>query len=157
MLINNMLLSKFVGYYEKQVEAWKSDLGAVYDVVSLIIEVQKTWSFLENLFIGSEEVQKELPRESEQFVGIDKEMKEIMAKGCQVLNVKKFCTIDGMLKRLEKIESQLKVCEKALNDFLDGKRRAFPRFYFVSVNDLLDILSNGNSPEKINRHMSKIY
>jgi dynein heavy chain len=36
---------------------------------------------LENLFIGSEEVQKELPRESEQFVGIDKEMKEIMAKG----------------------------------------------------------------------------
>jgi len=40
---------------------------------------------------------------------------------------------------------------------LDGKRRAFPRFYFVSVNDLLDILSNGNSPEKINRHMSKIY
>jgi dynein heavy chain len=62
-----------------------------------------------------------------------------------------------MLKRLEKIESQLKVCEKALNDFLDGKRRAFPRFYFVSVNDLLDILSNGNSPEKINRHMSKIY
>jgi dynein heavy chain len=49
------------------------------------------------------------------------------------------------------------VCEKALNEFLDGKRRAFPRFYFVSVNDLLDILSNGNSPDKINRHMSKIF
>jgi dynein heavy chain len=27
----------------------------------------------------------------------------------------------------------------------------------VSVNDLLDILSNGNSPTKINRHMSKIF
>jgi len=51
----------------------------------------------------------------------------------------------------------LKVCEKALNEFLDGKRRAFPRFYFVSVADLLDILSNGNSPEKINRHMPKIF
>lgn len=55
------------------------------------------------------------------------------------------------------IESQLKVCEKALNDFLDGKRRSFPRFYFVSVNDLLDILSNGNNPEKVNKHCSKIY
>jgi dynein heavy chain len=62
-----------------------------------------------------------------------------------------------MLKRLEDVEKQLKVCEKALNEFLDGKRRAFPRFYFVSVNDLLDILSNGNSPDKINRHMSKIF
>jgi len=44
-----------------------------------------------------------------------------------------------------------------LNEFLDSKRKAFPRFYFVSVNDLLDILSNGNSPAKINRHMSKIF
>jgi len=51
----------------------------------------------------------------------------------------------------------LKICEKALNDFLDGKRKAFPRFYFVSVNDLLDILSNGNHPEKINRHSPKIF
>lgn len=40
---------------------------------------------------------------------------------------------------------------------MDSKRRAFPRFYFVSVSDLLDILSNGNNPHKINRHMSKIF
>lgn len=49
------------------------------------------------------------------------------------------------------------MCEKALNEFLDSKRKVFPRFYFVSVNDLLDILSNGNNPTKINRHMSKIF
>lgn len=84
-------------------------------------------------------------------------MKEIMQKGCTIKNCLKFCTIEGMLKRLESIQAQLKVCEKALNEFLDSKRRAFPRFYFVSVNDLLDILSNGNSPAKINRHMSKIF
>lgn len=40
---------------------------------------------------------------------------------------------------------------------MDSKRRAFPRFYFVSQEALLDILSNGNSPEKINVHMSKIF
>lgn len=62
-----------------------------------------------------------------------------------------------MLKKLENIEKELKICEKALNSFLDEKRIAFPRFYFVSVADLLDILSNGNTPEKINKHMSKIY
>jgi dynein heavy chain len=48
--------------------------------------------------------------------------------------------------------SKLDMCKKALNDFLDKKRRAFPRFYFVSITDLLDILSNGNNPSKINRH-----
>ncbi len=38
----------------------------------------------------------------------------------------------------------LQVCEKALADYMESKRRAFPRFYFVSTADLLDILSNGN-------------
>jgi hypothetical protein len=62
-----------------------------------------------------------------------------------------------LLKKIEDLENRLKTCEKALNRFLDDKRCAFPRFYFVSVNDLLDILSNGSSPTKINRHMSKIF
>jgi len=28
-----MLLSKYVKFFEKEVERWKQDLGAVYDVV----------------------------------------------------------------------------------------------------------------------------
>ena len=155
--INTMLLSKFVAFFEKLFEQWKQDLGSVYDVIQLLIEVQKTWSFLENLFIHSEEVKKELPEISKQFVGIDIEMRDIMKKGGQVKNIMAFCTIDGMYKRLDKIEGELKICEKALNQYLDSKRKAFPRFYFVSVNDLLDILSNGNSPAKVNKHSTKIF
>lgn len=152
-----MLLSKFVAFFEKLFEQWKQDLGSVYDVVQLLSDVQKTWSFLENLFIHSEEVKKELPEISNQFVGIDKDMREIMKKGGEVKNILKFCTIDGMYKRLDKIQGELKICEKALNEYLDSKRKAFPRFYFVSVNDLLDILSNGNSPMKVNKHSPKIF
>jgi dynein heavy chain len=152
-----MQLSKYVGYFEKTVEAWKMDLGTIYEVILILIEVQKSWSFLENLFIGSQEVQRELPNESKQFEQIHKDMLVILERGCQIKNAKKFCTQNGLLKQLESLEERLKVCEKALNRFLDDKRCAFPRFYFVSVNDLLDILSNGSTPEKINRHMSKIF
>lgn len=119
--------------------------------------MQQTWAFLENLFIGSEEVKKELPKESESFLTIDKETKEVLKKGQNEKNILKFCTIDKMLSNLEKIQAELRICEKALNDFLDGKRRSFPRFYFVSMDGLLDILSNGNAPKKINHHMSKIF
>jgi dissimilatory sulfite reductase (desulfoviridin) alpha/beta subunit len=48
----------------------------------------------------------------------------------------------------------LQVCEKALADYMESKRRAFPRFYFVSTADLLDILSNGNNPVKVRLHVS---
>lgn len=34
---------------------------------------------------------------------------------------------------------------------------AYPRFYFVSSADLLDILSNGNAPELVARHLTKLY
>ena len=61
------------------------------------------------------------------------------------------------MSRLEEVLNLLNVCEKALNDFMDGKRRAFPRFYFVSTTDLLDILSNGNNHTKVMVHMSKIF
>lgn len=84
-------------------------------------------------------------------------MKDIMAQGCEIKNALKFCTIPDLLKKLEAIQQQLKVCEKALNEFLNSKRVSFPRFYFCSVADLLDILSNGNNPKKINKHMSKIF
>ena len=46
---------------------------------------------------------------------------------------------------------QLELCEKALQDDLETKRMAFPRFYFVAPADLLDILSHGSDPQAILR------
>lgn len=51
----------------------------------------------------------------------------------------------------------LEKCEKSLAQYLELKRRAFPRFYFVSSADLLDILSKGRDPQAITRHISKIF
>lgn len=51
-----------------------------------------------------------------------------------------------LFERLETLQSDLSLCEKALAEYLETKRLAFPRFYFVSSADLLDILSQGNNP-----------
>jgi hypothetical protein len=64
----------------------------------------------------------------------------------------KVLEITGMslvYERLETMQQQLILCEKALAEYLETKRLAFPRFYFVSSADLLDILSNGNSPTAV--------
>lgn len=45
----------------------------------------------------------------------------------------------------------------AVQDYLETKRIAFPRFYFVAPADLLDILSKGSNPQAILRHLSKCF
>lgn len=112
---------------------------------------------MENLFIHSEEVKKELPNESKKFVGIDLEVKRILADAVQKEYALTYCDQDWVYPAFDQVEKDLRVCEKALNDFMESKRAAFPRFHFVSPADLLDILSNGNAPAKIMVHMPKIF
>lgn len=58
---------------------------------------------------------------------------------------------DGLVETLDMLQKDLVLCEKALAEYLETKRLAFPRFYFVSSADLLDILSNGNQAELVIR------
>jgi dynein heavy chain len=50
---------------------WNKRLNAVADVYSLMCEIQRTWAYLESLFIHSEEVKKELPEATKRFEKID--------------------------------------------------------------------------------------
>lgn len=155
--VQNMFASRFLSTFETEVVYWQKGLANVADVSTLISEVQRTWAFLENLFMGSDEVKKELPDDSDKFIGIDADVKDILRQGFDVKMAKDFCNQGNIQAKLEKAQGQLSMCEKALNEFMDGKKRSFPRFYFMSSSDLLDVLSNGNSPAKVVPHFPKFF
>jgi len=102
-------------------------------------------------------VKKELPEDSDKFVGIDMDVKEVLANGLFVKSAKDFCNQGNIYQKLEKVQGALEMCQKALNEFMDSKRKSFPRFYFMSANDLLDVLSNGNQPEKVVPQFPKFF
>ncbi len=154
--VQNMMGSRYLSTFEKQVMSWQKNLSSVADVVQIMAEIQRTWAYLETLFIGSEEVKKELPEDAIRFAKIDIDVKEILAEIYKVKNAVKACEKEGMYKQLEGMQSDLQMCEKALANYLEQKRIIFPRFYFVSTSDLLDILSNGNDPVKVRRNYSPL-
>lgn len=45
----------------------------------------------------------------------------------------------------------------ALTEYLGAKKNIFPRFYFVSDQALLDILSNGNNPEIVDQYLGDCF
>lgn len=58
------------------------------------------------------------------------------------------CT-DDRKAELEEMYKHIEECEKKLNLYLEEKKKAFARFYFVSNQTLIDILSNGKDIRKI--------
>jgi dynein heavy chain, axonemal len=102
-------------------------------------------------------VRKELPKESDEFVLIDADVKMLLKEAKKKEFAIVFSTQAGYLEKIEQANEKLVKCEKALQRFMDAKRTCFPRFYFVSPADLLDILSNGNLPEKVMPHLPKIF
>eukprot|EP01137_Pigoraptor_chileana_P020930 Opistho-2@83957 len=67
------------------------------------------------------------------------------------------CADPRIMHELEVLRAQLALCEKALVAYLEHKRVAFPRFYFVSSADLLDILAKGAQPSLVSMHLSKLF
>ncbi|OBS73367.1 hypothetical protein A6R68_12044 [Neotoma lepida] len=155
--LQNLMMSKYLSHFLKEVTSWQQKLSTADSVISIWFEVQRTWSHLESIFIGSEDIRAQLPDDSRRFDNIDQEFKALMADAVKTPNVVEATNKPGLYDKLEMLKKSLAVCEKALAEYLETKRLAFPRFYFVSSADLLDILSNGNDPVEVGRHLSKLF
>jgi len=73
--LQNMLSSKFVGYFYNEVSSWQSKLNTADRVINLWLEVQRIWAYLEAIFIGSGDIRVQLPDDTKRFELLDKEFK----------------------------------------------------------------------------------
>lgn len=91
---------------------------------------------------------------------MDEQFRDIMAK--VEIEPKLFNLADeDLFPRLREsvvtMQDQLDRCQKALADFLEEKRSAMPRFYFIGDDDLLEILGQAKNPIVIQSHLKKLF
>ncbi|EPY43885.1 dynein heavy chain [Angomonas deanei] len=169
--ISTIASSKFCqGLLKAQVERWDSRLKYMQETLDLWVELQRQWIYLENIF-SSSEIRSQWKDDAKRFEKVDRFFRDLMRKAhdqptayrALLINAPSFDSgesadaskslkkdLDGNIKELEKVLYSL---EKKLEE----KRRAFPRFYFLSNDDLLDILAKVKTPELMMPHMLKMF
>ncbi|KAI8904300.1 dynein heavy chain and region D6 of dynein motor-domain-containing protein [Gorgonomyces haynaldii] len=155
--LSAMKASKFFAAFEAQVEKWEHQLSHIVEVIDLLLMVQRQWMYLENIFIGTEDIRKQLPKESASFDQINVAWDGILKKILKQRNALKATHEPGLLEKLNDMNNQLEKIQKSLDMYLETKRQAFPRFYFLSNDDLLEILGNSKDPNAVQPHLKKCF
>lgn len=113
--------------------------------------------YLSPLF-GSEDITRQMPVESRRFAVVDAYWRKTMEAAKKQGNIMDFVTdTDNLLKTFQESNKMLDMIGKHLNDYLETKRLAFPRFYFLSNDELLGILSQTKNVHLVQPHLSKIF
>ena len=155
-LVAGALSSRHVADIRDKVEEWDNMLNSISAIIEEWLLVQKQWIYLENIF-SAEDIKKQLPEPSKNFAKVNKLFKELMRKTYADPIVINRCKQEGLLEMLTRFHKELDTIQKSLEDYLQTKRKAFPRFYFLSNDELLKILSNTRQPRLVNDYLSKCF
>ena len=77
VLVQGMMANRYMNTFKEPILSWNKKLMNTADVNQILQEIQRTWAYLESLFIHSEEVKKELPEAAAKFAQIDKDVKQV--------------------------------------------------------------------------------
>jgi dynein heavy chain len=156
LTVSTMMGSKHVNEIRDEVEEWEKKLGYVSDVIDEWLSFQKQWMYLENIF-NAEDIQAQLKAETKQFQQVDKFWKEHMNRAKKDAKVINFADGGSLLKKFVENNKKLDEIQKGLSDYLETKRAAFPRFYFLSDDELIEILSQTRNVQAVQPHLQKCF
>ncbi|KAL5008122.1 hypothetical protein ScPMuIL_013703 [Solemya velum] len=148
--------SRYVTPIKAQVEEWERKLQVFSRTLEEWLTCQRNWLYLEQIF-STPDIQRQLPSEFKLFSQVDKAWKDIMRRVEDRPNALKSAIAPGTLDTLQSANANLEKIQKCLEDYLETKRLVFPRFYFLSNDELLDILAQSKDPNAVQPHLGKCF
>jgi dynein heavy chain 2 len=151
-LIMSLKESRYFQSFADQIEQFERRFGGIDDHLAKLNTCQRKWVYLEPIFMRGA-----LPSEQGRFRRVDEEYRSIALGIGADPKVMSLVEIQGLKETLDTILTQLEMCQKALNDYLEEKRQKFSRFYFIGDDDLLEILGQAQNPNVIQSHLKKLF
>jgi dynein heavy chain, axonemal len=157
VLTQTMQFSPFKKPFEAEIEEWNSTLLYVSECIDEWMKCQGAWMYLQPIF-DSPDIVRQLPSENKKFKGVDKIWKNCINECVKDPNVLAACAQEkGLLEQFQQSNRNLEIVQRGLRDYLESKRSVFARFYFLSNDDLLEILSQTKEVENVRPHLRKVF
>ncbi|KAH3860157.1 hypothetical protein DPMN_023048 [Dreissena polymorpha] len=148
--------SRHVGPIKSRVDEWQRQLDLFGKTLDEWLNCQRAWLYLESIF-SAPDIQRQLPAEAKMFMQVDKSFKDIMRKVNKVPSAIRAGTQPGLLETFQNNNALLDQIQKCLEAYLESKRVIFPRFYFLSNDELLEILAQTRNPLAVQPHLRKCF
>jgi dynein heavy chain len=155
-MTQTIMFSAFKGPFEERIDEWNRKLCCVSDTLEAWVAVQRNWLYLQPIF-ESPDINRQLPAEGKKFSTVDKGWRQAITHAKNNAKVIEFCDNEKLLERFKESEILLDQVQKGLNDYLETKRTVFARFYFLSNDELLSILSESKDVKLVQPHLKKCF
>jgi dynein heavy chain, axonemal len=155
--LGTLKISRYCGPFIEVIETWERSLSGVSEIIDAILQMQRIWLYLENIFSSSEDIQKQLPTETALFDTINMGWCGVTKSISSTASILLSSKVPRLLFDVNSMNESLEKIQKSLDVYLEKKRYAFARFYFINDATLLEILGGARDPMIIQAHMKKMF
>ncbi|KAK8896419.1 hypothetical protein M9Y10_014318 [Tritrichomonas musculus] len=151
-----LLSSPYIKPMKKRANDKLAFLHVAHETLDAWVNCQKSWLYLQPIFTGTS-IQQKLYKEAMEWSTVVNIWSDLM-QGTHVHP--EFLTVmsrDNILPNLKKCNDLLDSITKGLNAYLEAKRLGFPRFFFLSNDELISILSHTKDFDKMQESMQKLF
>lgn len=148
--------SPYVAALGDRATDWENKLVLMQDCMDVWMSVQATWMYLEPIF-SSEDIMRQMPAEGRNFKAVDRVWRRVMTYALEDAAVIRVTDYPDLLELMRKAFADLEGVQKGLNTYLEKKRLFFARFFFLSNDELLEILSETKDPMRVQPHLKKCF
>ena len=125
-------------------------------VIESWIKVQRKWENLEPIFT-KDDIRGPLPEATKDFEDTSERFKKVMKDTQENPKVTQACLVQGRESDLDDMYNIMESCNKSLKEYIESKRKIFPRFYFLSPEQITDILAHATDPRCVIKHISSCF
>lgn len=152
-----MKTSPFFKPFTVEHAEWNRKINKIRTTCDVWVDVQRMYVYLEDIMMNSADIQYQLPTESKRFQVLNADFIKIMHEVRKTKFVLEIVELPHLVETLEVLRSRFQKIQRSLGEYLEQQRAVFPRFYFVGDEDLLEIIGSGSAPEKIQKHLRKMF